>query len=38
MYREIISTYGLNDRLNIYGDYMELLLQQEGFQKAMQRG
>ena len=38
MYRVIISTYGLNDRLNIYGDYMELLLQQEGFQKAMQRG
>jgi len=37
MYKEIINAYHLNDRLNIYGDYMELLLQQEGFQKTMQR-
>ena len=37
IYREIITTYNLNDRLNIYGDYMELLLQQEGFQKTIQR-
>lgn len=37
MYREIMNAYGLNDRLNIYGDYMELLSKQEGFQKTIQR-
>ena len=37
MYKEIVSTYGINNRLNIYGDYMELLSQQEGFQKSIQR-
>lgn len=37
MYREIINLYNLNDRLNIYGDYMELLSQKEGFQKTIQR-
>ena len=37
MYREIVSTYGLNNRLNIYGDYMEMLSSQENYQKTMQR-
>ena len=37
MYREIVSTYGLNNRLNIYGDYMEMLSAQENYQKTIQR-
>lgn len=35
MYREIVSIYGFNNRLNIYGDYMDLLSRQEGFQKTI---
>lgn len=38
IYREVLSAYGLNSRLNIYGDYMALLSEQESFQKTIQRG